>query len=158
MALVKGVNSYATVAEADAYFADRLDVAAWTSTTPEQKAQALVTATSVLDDLQWTGTAISESQKLAFPRSGQYFDPRVGTKVWLSDTVPTRVINATFEQAYHLLNNDGLLDNTGTVRDLSITSIDLIGLRNPNVLSPSAKRQIKAILVNSGSSNWWRSN
>ena len=38
MALTKGANSYATVAEADVYFADRLDVAAWTAADETQKA------------------------------------------------------------------------------------------------------------------------
>ena len=42
MALVKGINSYATVLEADTYFADRIDVAAWTGGSSDQKGQALV--------------------------------------------------------------------------------------------------------------------
>ena len=48
MALVKGVNSYATVAEADAYFLNRLDVAAWNDADETQKYQSLITATSFL--------------------------------------------------------------------------------------------------------------
>jgi hypothetical protein len=67
MALVKGTNAYADVSDADSYFADRLDVAAWTSADSTMKAQALVTAAGILDQLPWTGTAVSENQALAFP-------------------------------------------------------------------------------------------
>jgi hypothetical protein len=158
MALAKGVNSYATVDEAEIYFLDRLDVVAWTSAPIEQRSQALVTATSMLDELQWVGTAISDSQSLAFPRSGQYFDPRLGTTVYLDNNVPNRVINATYEQAYHLLNNDGLLDEIGVVKDLSVSSIKLENIRLPSRISASAKRLLKPLMINNSSNLWWRAN
>lgn len=158
MALIKGTNSYATVAEADAYFADRLDVAAWTTGNADRKSQALITATSLLDNLDWVGVAVSESQPLAFPRSGTYFDPRIGSDVALSDTVPERIVKATFEMAYHLLNNDGLLDNTGSVKNLSIGSIKLDLVLPANKLPLTIKRVIKPLLINSGSNIWWRAN
>ena len=158
MALQKGVNSYVTVDEADTYFADRLDVAAWTGASVEQKPQALVTATKMLDDLDWTGYVVSESQPLAFPRSGEYFDPRTGTAVSLSSSVPTRVQNATMELAYHLLNNDGLLDDTGTVESISIGGINITNIRQANKLPGVVERLVKPLLVNSGSNMWWRAN
>jgi hypothetical protein len=158
MALVKDTNSYVTLAEADAYFADRLDVAAWTSGPEAQKEQALVTATSILDDLRWTGIALSETQPLAFPRSGSYFDPRVGNNVVLGDTVPTRVIKATYELAYHLLNNDGLEDDTGSASSISVGSITINGIKPASKLSASVKRLVTPLLYNSGSNSWWRAN
>ena len=45
MAIVLGVNSYATEAEADRYFEDRIDAAQWTSASQVNQEQALVTAT-----------------------------------------------------------------------------------------------------------------
>lgn len=159
MALVKGVNSYATVEEADAYFADRLDVAAWTAASSTQKAQALVTATKMLDDIEWTGVAVSDSQTLAFPRSGTYFDPRLGMEISLSDvSVPSRIINATFELAYHLQNNDGLLDDTGLVKNISIGSISLNSVLAPSKIPGVVKTLIKPLQVNSGANLWWRAN
>ena len=159
MALAKGTNSYVTVAEADTYFSDRLDVAAWTAADATQKAQALVTASSVLDDLDWTGTAISENQALAFPRSGYYFDPRVGTHIVLeTGVVPDRILKATKELAYHLLNNDGILDNTGLIKDLSVGSISLTNVRPPSLIPTGVRRIIKPLQVNSGSNSWWRAN
>lgn len=39
MALEKDVNSFVSLAEAEAYFENRLDVDAWTSATEPQKAK-----------------------------------------------------------------------------------------------------------------------
>lgn len=158
MALAKGTNSYATVSEADSYFQDRLDVAAWTSADATQKAQALVTATSMLDDLNWIGTAVSDSQPLAFPRLGAYFDPRVGSDVQLTTSVPTRIVTATFELAYHLLNNDGLLDDTGTVKNLKVGTINLDLITSSNKLPMRVRNLIKPLLEYGGSRLWWRAN
>ena len=158
MALVKGVNSYATVAEADSYFADRLDVAAWSEASELQKGQSLVTATSILDGLNWIGFAVSDSQALAFPRVGSYFDPRLGMDVAMTSSVPTRVITATYELAYHLLNNDGILDDSGSVVDLQVGAISLKTISSPNKVPQNVNRFIKPLLVNSGTNIWWRAN
>lgn len=159
MALAKGVNSYATVDEAEAYFADRLDVAAWVDADATQKAQSLVTATSVLDDQVWIGAAISESQKLAFPRDGSYHDPKIGTTIMLDAvTPPDRIVRATFELAYHLLNNDGLLDDTGSVTDLNISSISLSRITASNLIPKGVKKTIAPLLRSGGTSMWWRAN
>jgi len=157
MALAKGTNSYGTVAEADSYFEDRLDRAAWTNADDDQKAQALVTATSTLDDMSWTGVAVSESQYLAFPRSGSYFDPRIGTEVTLDESeVPTRIVNATFEMAYHYLNNDGLLDNVGSVTDIEVGRITLKNIVKPSSMPSHIQKHITPLLVNGASNTWWR--
>lgn len=158
MALTKGLNSYATLVEADAYFSDRLDVAAWTDANVTLKEQALVTATNVLDELTWTGVAVSDTQTLSFPRSGSYFDPRIGTQVTLDNTVPQRIIRATYELAYHLLNNEGLLDDTGTVQDVQVSSISITKVNSPSLIPATVKRLIKPLLVNAGASTWWRAN
>jgi hypothetical protein len=157
MALVKGTNAYATVEEAETYFLDQLDRDAWESATDTQKAQALVTATSMLDNLNWTGVAVSESQLLAFPRSGYYFDPRLGSEQALSGT-PVRITKATYELAYHLLNNDGLLDDTGEVSNLEFGPIKLERIRSSSRLPGTVNRLIKPLLENAGSNLWWRAN
>jgi hypothetical protein len=156
MALAKGTNSYVTRLEADAYFADRLDIDAWTSATESQKDQALVTATSVLDNIEWTGTA-PEDQFLAFPRDGYYYDPKVGDYVQLTD-VPKRIITATYELAYHLLNNDGLLDDTGEVTDLTVGSISLNIKKAPSKIPDNVLAIVRPLLLNGGRKSWWRAN
>lgn len=159
MALTKGVNSYVSVAEADFYFTDRMDVAAWTAADETEKGKALVTATGLLDQLRWTGSVMDEGQLLAFPRNGNYFDPRVGTYVYLdSSTVPKRILNGTMELAYHLLNNDGLLDDSGSVKTLSVGAIVLNDIRTPETIPAQVRNIIKPLLVNGGGSTWWRAN
>lgn len=159
MALVKDTNSYVTLAEAELYFADRIDADAWDTGTDAQKNKALVTAALYLNDVKWTGTAVSDSQPLAFPRDGSYFDPRVGTAVILSvAAVPERIIKATYELAYHLLNNDGLLDSTGDVDELAVGSIKLKRVRAPDGIPPAVTRIIRPLMVSGGSRSWWRNN
>lgn len=139
MAATKGVNSYVSLLEANAYFDNKLDVAAWVDADDTQKEQALVTATRTLDALEWKGSVKLESQVLAFPREGSYFDPSRGTEVVFSDTLPQRLLDATCELAYHLLNNDGLLDDVGSVKSVSVGSISIQEIRSagrlPSVVS-----------------------
>jgi hypothetical protein len=157
MALVKGVNSYATVAEADAYFGDRLDADAWTAASDERKAQALVTATSLLDGLSWQSTVVSESQDLAHPRVGEYLDPKLGLYVSMA-TVVKRVINACFEWALHLLTNVGVLDETGGIDSLGVTGINLTKIRATPRMPETVRSLVRPLLVNLGSRAWWRAN
>jgi hypothetical protein len=158
MALVKNVNAYSDVADANLYFADRLDVAAWESATVLQKEQALITATSMLDNLNWIGQIISSSQVLAFPREAAYFDPRTGTDVLLGEDVPERIIKGGLELAYHLLNNDGLLDDVGQVNDIEVGSIKLSNIRRASTLPTIVRTYINPLLIRAGARSWWRAN
>jgi hypothetical protein len=160
MALEVGVNSYASVDDASTYFESRLDVAAWTSATNAQKEAALVTATTVLDNKRWAGYAVDASQALAFPRVLSYMDPKVGDIVTLpEDTIPKRVLEACYETAYHLLNNDGALDNVSSVKSLSIGPIKLENIGAINNIPSIANTMIQPLLDPSFSSRtWWRAN
>jgi len=153
--LTKGTNTYVTVADAVAYFALRLDAAAWEEASEDQRSRALATATLLLDSLEWEGYAVSETQSLAWPRRVVFFDPRLGRLV-RTDSIPDRVANATCELAYHLLNNDGLLDDTGTVEDLSLGPILLKKLRNASVIPSQVKRNLRPLLRNGGGRTVWR--
>ena len=160
MALQKGINSYVTAGEADVYFADRLNATAWTGATTGEKEQALVTATSQLDNKGWIGYAVSDTQALAFPRVGAYFDPKIGADVILDANVPVRIEVATMELAYHLLNNSDLLDDTGTVDDIIVGSIELYDLKSASKFPSTVLQYISPLLDRSGSSShlWWRAN
>ncbi len=127
--LTVGTNSYVTLLEAEAYFASRIDTAAWSSASELIKEQALTTAANMLNEVVWIGVATSDTQVLAFPRTGSYVEPVLGKEVDLNPLViPPRIKNANCEQAYQLLNNDGLLDQTGTVSKLKVDVIELEGL------------------------------
>jgi hypothetical protein len=159
MALAKTVNCYVTVSEADTYFEDRLDVAAWFDAPPEERAKALVTATARLDALNWTGYASSSAQPLAFPRIGEYLDPRLGRLVSFSaNGFPDRVVKATYELAYHFLNNDGLMDQTGSVTNLALAGISLTEIRATPEIPSVVMRLVRPMLVNAGANSWWRAN
>jgi len=158
MALSQGTNSYVTVEEADAYFSDRLDVAAWSEADASSKEQSLITASKMLNDLQWIGAAISDSQSLAFPRSGSYFDPMLGMDVELTSSIPNRIIEAVYELAYHLLNNDGLLDNTGSLSSLTVGQISLEIKSTPSTYPARVKNLITPLTSKAGVNSWWRAN
>lgn len=159
MALVLGTNSYVDVATADLYFADRLDVAAWTDASEAQKPRALITATLLLDDLKWAGVMSDTEQALAFPRAGTYFDPRAGVPLDLIGTLASsRLSKACMELAYHLLNNDGLLDDIGGLKTLSLGTLDLKGLKSAGSLPSVVFNLIRPMLVNNGVNAYWRNN
>ena len=158
MALAKGTNSYVDVSEAEAYFEGRIDAAAWVEASVSQKEQSLVTATAMLDDLIWVGNVVSSSQPLAFPRIGSFFDPRLGVHVYLDNNVPLRVVRATFELAYHLLNNDGLLDDVGSVDSISVGGVSLTKIRQASKFPFTVSSLITPVRANGGSQLWWRAN
>ena len=159
MALIKGQNSYADVAEFDAYLADRLDSDAAKGSTPERKAAALVSATDALNEMSWVGTVVAFDQPLAFPRYGTYFDPRLGGRIQLSG-IPARITKATFDLATHLLSNEDVEAASVGLKELAVGSIDLKFAPNTNVAKVPSKvlLTIKPLKVNSGSSIWWRAN
>lgn len=169
MALVLNTNSYVEIADADTYFETRIDSANWFDASDEIKEQALVTATQLVDDHAWIGSAVSSSQALAWPRSNViYFDDRLGQQITVAeDEVPTRVKTAVFEQALHLINNEDLLaGTTQTFESISVGSISLTD-SNSDVTRTSIKPSVamKPIrpLIRRGSGGglgaaWWRAN
>src|SRR5690348_2130497 len=90
-------NAYCTADEADAYHAAHPYGASWASATADQKAQAIILATALLDELvAWSGVVNTRDQKLLWPRFGVY-----GRNAWLIDQtiVPPEVKEATAEYA-----------------------------------------------------------
>jgi hypothetical protein len=157
MALVLGSNSFATVEEFDQYCGDRLDMSEAFAADPAVKAAALVSASDLLNELSWTGVVVDVNQSLAFPRSGSYFDPRVGGRIALSG-IPVRVKTATLELAHHLIANEGVQNSSGGVKDLQVGSIQLSNIRETPVIPTKVLNIIRPILINQGSSGWWRAN
>ena len=152
MALVKGTNSYVDVAEANTYFADSVLNDGWIDFDDSQRSQALVTATSILDDQPWVGVAAEATQPLAFPRMGTYYDQRVGRTLRLLNTsteAPDRVKEATYELANHILENDGVLVSSGSVNSLSASGVELMDIETAPVI-PSRIRRMYAPLIRQG--------
>jgi len=159
MAAQKGINSLVSLEEAETYFADRLDAAAWIEADATAHAQALVTATAYFDTMAWRGVITDLEQPLSFPRSGDYYDAKYGTSIILSG-IPARISKATFELAYHLLNNDGLLDVTGEVENFELGSIVMENIRSPEKLPHIVRALVDPLRdrVTSGTRMVWRAN
>jgi hypothetical protein len=102
-------NSYASVAEADAYHEGHLYASAWTAASASDKDKALVMATRLIDgQFQFGGARVEEAQALQWPREGCH-DPdgdgwSGGTVA--DDVVPKAVVEATCEMARELLVAD----------------------------------------------------
>lgn len=131
-------NSYVTLAEASDYFASRAPVAGWENAVDQSA--LLIQATRVIDAAfsgarqwvppqgsnlgyyrvlpRWTGAPASETQALAWPRTGML--SRNGFPL-ASNVIPIDLKNAVCELAGALGTQDTTVDNTVAVQ--GITSI-----------------------------------
>lgn len=116
-------NSYASVAEADSYFTDRLNTT-WTSLGTSVKESNLIKATDYIDQrfgLRFIGSRVFEEQALAWPRSdtGQStldFDEDTETGV-----IPVKLKYACIE--YALRANDGPLAPDPEISDSGVSMV-----------------------------------
>ena len=118
-------NSYATVAEADAYHANRLHVSTWTAASIASKEAALIWASDVLDNtFDWDGAkTYGTDQAMRWPRSGPL--DRDGED-YDDDTIPQPLINATSELARLLIAEDRSADpGTQGFKSISVGPIRL---------------------------------
>lgn len=104
-------NSYADVADGDAYFDGHLYATQWTAATQANKEKALVFATRLIDaERQFKGVKATDTQALQWPRANCP-DPDAAAEsgaaaVLASDQVPSAVVKATCELAKELLIQD----------------------------------------------------
>jgi hypothetical protein len=110
-------NSYASVADGDAYHDGHLYATAWTGASADQKAVALVMASRLIDaEFQFNGTRTTAGQCLQWPRAmcPEPDNVHVPISVLLPipydyveyDKVPKAVVQATCEMARELLVTD----------------------------------------------------
>ena len=97
---------YATLTEANAYFATRLHTDAWDAASDSNRNKALIEATRAIDLLNYNGDKTDSEQETEFPRGGD-------------EVVPTDIQIASYEIAYALL--DGV-DMELEYRDLGAIS------------------------------------
>jgi hypothetical protein len=97
-------DSYATLAEADAYHGVSLYSTVWDAATDVNQEKALKMATRLLDAyFVWLGSRTYADQALGFPRTGLFRDTTV---VVDSATIPVEIRNATAEFGQYLLANN----------------------------------------------------
>jgi len=98
-------NSYAEVADGDAYHDGHLYATAWTAALTETKAAALVFATRLIDaEYHFKGAKATTTQALQWPRA-ECPDPD-GPEALASEVVPRAVVDATCEMARELFVKD----------------------------------------------------
>ena len=121
---LSNANSYISLADADAYFTNRLGASAWYVASQEVKAQGLITASRLLDqEVIWRGDLAVTTSALRWPRNYVYN----GEGVLLdNDSVPTAVKNATCELALWLMAEDRFVERSGIgLKRLKVDVIEL---------------------------------
>jgi len=118
-------NSYVTLTEAEAYFADRLRVDAWTSASAADKEKALLTACRHLERHRYWdggGPAFTDPhQRLAFPRKRD-------TNAAGDYIIPQPVKDAQCEEALALLGRGAEQERRRALQAAGVTSFSVEGL------------------------------
>ena len=114
-------ESYASVADADAYFTGRTGSSTWNASTvtTANKEQALRDATDYIEETynaRFRGRKTDEDQALSFPRA--YLETYDGYAID-SDEIPTKLKRATMELALRALSEDLQpdIDNPGEIAE-----------------------------------------
>jgi Putative DnaT-like ssDNA binding protein len=94
-------NSFATLDQANAYFAGMLYADDWTAADVDTQTRALITSTLLIGaSVEWLGWPTSSTQALPMPRSG--LRTRNGAAI-PSTVIPVELANATAEYARQLI-------------------------------------------------------
>ncbi|HVJ03296.1 MAG TPA: DnaT-like ssDNA-binding protein [Sphingomonas sp.] len=101
---IVGTNSYVSLEAADALASERLFTRTWHTATEERRARAIITATALLDRMQWRGRPLAPTQRLAWPRVANGCPEGYP----LTAHIPAPIAAATVELAIHLLSTGEL--------------------------------------------------
>lgn len=140
-------NSYATLAEANTYFDERLPLATPWVASGDTSIRALIMATRVLDMMarpykqyyppmggqagyyrtrrEWTGAPATTTQRLAWPRTGMY--DHNGNAI-ASNVIPMDLKYAQAELAGQLIMADRTLDNDVIVQGIRSVSVGSVSV------------------------------
>ncbi|MCI0747037.1 MAG: hypothetical protein L0Y58_16660, partial [Verrucomicrobia subdivision 3 bacterium] len=130
-------NTYALVADADAFHEGHLYATAWTGASTANKEKALVLATRLIDaSYQFNGAKTKTTQALQWPRRGAVDPDRVPVTVaWVSgmtiessgyfesSEMPKALVDATCEMARELL----IADRTDAPDGEGLAQVSLVG-------------------------------
>lgn len=119
-------NTYATLAQANAYHEAHVHGEAWRTALTETKQRALLTATRLLDQhVIWNGTATSSSQALLWPRTG-LLDAKGYTLS--ASAIPTFLADACAELARQILTEDRTADSDVEAKGLTSLTVGPIAM------------------------------
>ena len=129
-------NTYVALADADAYFANRINDT-WLNGTDDQRSSALIQATQYLDSrYTFKGVPLTDTQALQWPRQAPPYQTTVGfiTEVYAGDSTLTaqlawpvqRVKDATCEAALRALT--GSLYQDEDSRIVTSEKVDVVAV------------------------------
>jgi len=139
-------NTYATLAEFNAYAANRVPALTWfTAATDPQKEAALQAAARSLDAcFTWTGTAVDDVQALTWPRSGML--TRNGFAI-ATTVVPVDLKNAQCEMALQLGAGDRLGDNDPLRKGVTSLKAGSVALTFSDVQGQQSSREAADVAI-----------
>lgn len=142
-------NSYASVAQADSYFADRGN-ADWAALTTTAKEQALIKATDFLEATYrsaWKGYRVSSTQALSWPR----VEVTADSFPIPSSIVPLPVVNACAELAIRATTTELLADQGQTVKreKVDVLEVEYQDFSDPTERYPLVNRLLLPFLLSS---------
>jgi len=152
-------NSYVSLAEAEAYFDDRINSTAngnWdtdsagVARTDAAKSAALVTATRRIDEEQFLGLKTSSGQALKWPRTDVYDEDG---NAFNSATIPAIVKQATYLTALELLRADFLQeDYMGNFSYFQSGAVQIkqFSQTSTGKLPAEARRLLRTVMTSSG--------
>lgn len=135
-ALIIGTNSYVSLDEANAYFAERLYASEWGVATSTEKEKALITAARMIDRCAFSGKVAAADQAMAWPRVNVREDQGRD----LNLIVPRQVKDAQCELGYALLKSD-LTADSGK-RGLKAKEVSVAAIGSKEVFLPGAQTQL----------------
>lgn len=160
-----GTNSYISVADATAYFSERLYASAWTGANADDQAKALIMATKRIDRQKIRGIKAVSNQTLEFPRTvyayGDTFpQPVVGAHYeygpgWIvEDEVSQDVLDAVCEEALALLAGGATAKQRAELQAQGVKSFSIgklsetfvVGTSGERIQSPEAKQLLQRYL------------
>lgn len=116
-------ESFASLAEADAYWLARGSPAAWVGLFQDQKEAALRRATEHLQAYsgRWRGLRVNAGQALDWPRSGVVVDG-----VTLAyDSLPVQLVRATCELAIKAGSGSLMVDETAAIKSEKVGPLEV---------------------------------
>lgn len=116
--MIVGVDSYISLEDAQAYFANRLRSDAWDEASELEKEKALKTATKRINCLRFIGRPVDPNQELAFPRLIQN-----SFGVLVRVDIPKAVKEATCEEAISLLEQGDHDIKRRKLQDAGVVSV-----------------------------------
>jgi hypothetical protein len=148
-------NSYASVAAADDYVAER-GIAGWSGLDTSAKQQALIKATDYLEATYrdaWKGDRVTQTQALSWPRISAYVDRFLLD----SNIVPQPVIKACIEMALRAAAGETLIADQGQRvkrEKVDVIEIEYQDYSDPAQRYPFVNKMLAAYLKSSGDSGF----